>query len=340
MDRNIDFAGIFDVSPIALMVLDRELRYVAANAEYLRATASRREDLIGKRLFDLFPNDPADPNNAPAQMLRRSLERALATGERDHLAVIEYVVPTEVDGVVRPERRYWSATHCPVRDGSGEVAFILQHTVDITALHSAEQAPSGDHARMQAGVLSRAEAVQQQNVRLDAERDHLRVLFEQAPGFMCVLEGKDHVFTLANAAYLRLVGHREVVGKRLDEALPEVIEQGFRDLLDQVLATGEPFIGQGVGVMLQRTPGAPLEEAFVDFVYQPVLGADGKPRGIFCQGHDVTARKRAEKATDEARRAAEAFSEELVEQSRSVKAALDRATARITELEAELVAKK
>ena len=343
MSSAIDFQGLFEATPVALMVLDHELRYVAANAEYLRVTASRRDDLLGRRIFELFPNDPDDPNNVPARMLRASFERVLATGQPDHLALIPYKVPMHVDGEVRVVDRVWSATHCPVLDGGGRVAFILQYTVDVSALRSGgdvSAARTGEGTRMQAGLLARAETVQTENLRLADEREHLRVLFDQAPGFMAFLDGPRHVFSLANLAYLRLVGEREVIGKGVAEALPEVVAQGFIELLDRVYASGEPFVGDGLCVLLRRRPGGDPEEAFVDFIYQPVRGNDGSVRGIFVQGHDVTARKLAERETEAARRAAEAFSAELVEQSHAVKDALDRANARIRELEAELASRR
>jgi two-component sensor histidine kinase len=106
------------------------------------------------------------------------------------------------------------------------------------------------------------------------------------------------VFELANAAYQQVVGHRQLVGLRVADALPEVVGQGFLDLLDTVRRTGEPFVGRGVPIWLQKTPGAPLTEAFLDFVYQPIRGADGEVVGIFAQGHDITEQKRVEKALE------------------------------------------
>lgn len=338
--NTLDFERIFEATPIALMVLDHELRYVTANAEYVRVTATNLDALRGKHIFEAFPNDPNDPNNVPAQMLRKSLERVLATGQRDHLALIPYKVPMEVDGEVRTVERFWSATHTPIHGADGKLAFVLQYTVDVTALHALEQpnanANGGDRA-VETGVLQRARAVQEDNQRLDAERERLRSLFEQAPGFAAFLEGPEHVFSLANIAYQRVVGRPEgdLVGKPVREALPEVENQGFIRLLDQVYASGQPHRGHGVSVRLKRDGVADggLEEAFVDFVYAPVRGANGQTRGIFVQGYEVTERKRAQQAAD-------AFSEELAEQSRTVKEALQKATARIAELEAALAAAK
>ncbi|WP_207215900.1 PAS domain-containing protein [Pseudolysobacter antarcticus] len=75
-----------------------------------------------------------------------------------------------------------------------------------------------------------------------AERDRLRKMFEQAPGFMALFEGPNHVFTFANAAYMRLIGPRDVIGKPVREALPEVGEQGFFDLLDECYTSARPFL--------------------------------------------------------------------------------------------------
>lgn len=336
----MDFATLFDVAPNAYMVLDAELRYVAANATYLELTASTLEQLLGRNIFELFPNDPADPNNLPARMLRGSLERVLATGERDHLALIPYRVPKKTEsGAAVAEERYWSATHTPIRDASGKVALILQHTVDVTELQRLRQdaeARGGTDLSEETGVLLRARAVQDEKLRSDAERERLRFLFEQAPGFIAVLDGPEHVIELANAAYRRLVGDRELVGKPVREALPEVVAQGFIQLLDRVYTSGEPFLGQGLSVVLERTAGRGGEERFVDFIYQPIRGEDGAVRGIFVQGHDVTDRVLAEREREDARRAAEAFASELVAQSAEVKAALERAHHRIRELEARL----
>ncbi|MET0858329.1 MAG: PAS domain-containing protein, partial [Telluria sp.] len=120
------------------------------------------------------------------------------------------------------------------------------------------------------------------------ETDRLRQLFEQAPGFMAMLRGPQHVFEMSNGAYLQMTGARELVGKPIREALPELAGQGFYELLDQVYATGQPYVARGMPVKVQRTPHAPLEDIFVNFVYQPIVAADGAVTGIFVEGSNVT----------------------------------------------------
>lgn len=132
--------------------------------------------------------------------------------------------------------------------------------------------------------------------RILESRERLTALLEGAPSFMAVFDGPDHTFDIVNSAYEQLIGHREVIGKRVREALPEIAAQGLIGLLDQVYATGETYEGRSLVAKIQRQPGAPPEERFVDFVIQPVLGNDGKVSGTFVQGHDITDQKRAELA--------------------------------------------
>jgi signal transduction histidine kinase/ActR/RegA family two-component response regulator len=323
MTTSHGFGVVFDRSPNAYMVLDRRLCYVAANEAYLRVTASRLEDLIGRYVFDLFPNDPEDPSNDSARLIRESFERVLASRSPDAIALIRYRVPQRSeDGRVVVEERLWSAVHTPLPDERGEVAFILQHTVEVTELErlrqtarAASSAEEGGPLTLAGGVLGRAELVQEANRTLDAERQHLRRLFEQAPGFVAFLRGPSHVFELANSAYFKVVGHRDILGKPIREALPELEGQGFYELLDNVFTTGEPFVGRGVGLFLQQQPGAPPEKVFVDFVYQPIVDAAGEISGIFVQGHDITHEKRL---------AAER--EELAERERIARAEAERAS--------------
>jgi PAS domain S-box-containing protein len=135
----------------------------------------------------------------------------------------------------------------------------------------------------------------------------LREMFAQSPSFSALLQGPEHRFVLTNPAYQQLIGHRNVIGLTVREAIPEVESQGFLDLLNEVFATGEPFIGRNVEIDLQRAPGASPETRFLDFVYQPIKDASGKVTSIFVEGSDMTDRR----ATEGALRASEASLREL-----------------------------
>ncbi len=127
-----------------------------------------------------------------------------------------------------------------------------------------------------------------------AERDRMRVLFQQAPSFMCILRGPEHTFELVNDAYKQLVGHRKLLGLSVRDALPEIAGQGFFELLDGVFRSGKPYIGRYVPVFLERNGKEQPDERFVHLIYQPIFDLNGSVTGIFVDGFDVTDQKRAE----------------------------------------------
>ena len=190
---------------------------------------------------------------------------------------------------------------------------ILRDTIYLR-LRDTNFAPSLFELRIVSDSLSGAvadsvtEYSNLQEVTAITDRQRLIALFAQSPGFLCFLRGPDQIFELANPAYFQLVGHRDLLGKKLREALPELAGQGFFELVESVYTSGVPFVGRGMKVFLQREPGAPLTEAFVDLVYQPIRGAEGTVEGILAQGHDVTESKQVEarrQAIESALRASE-----------------------------------
>ena len=128
------------------------------------------------------------------------------------------------------------------------------------------------------------------------ETERLRFLFQQSPSFVAILSGPEHRYNIANDAYVKLIGFRDLVGKTVRHALPELKGQGYFELLDDVFATGKPHVSKGRPAKLQRKPGAELEEVFIDFVYQPIINANGTVTGIFVEGNDVTAQHQAQRS--------------------------------------------
>jgi PAS domain S-box-containing protein len=182
---------------------------------------------------------------------------------------VNQLVPITRHG--RREDVYWTYSYSPIDD----------HT-----------APAGI-----GGVLVVCTETTQQVLaarKLANERDRLAQLFEQAPTFMTMLRGAEHRFELANPGYMELVGHRDVIGKTVAEALPEAASQGYPALLDEVFRTGEAYAVTGAKYVMQPGSGGAPIERFLDFVYQPIKEEDGQVSGIFVLGADVTERVRAE----------------------------------------------
>jgi PAS domain S-box-containing protein len=139
-------------------------------------------------------------------------------------------------------------------------------------------------------TLLRAEA--------DLERDRIRNLFAQTPAPLCLTSGPEHRFTFANREFVKVTGRRsaeEIIGKTVREAFPEIVSQGFADLLDQVYRTGIPHSGNETKVTFEPSGGAP-RECYFNFIYQPIRGVDGNVDGILAHGVDVTEQVLARRA--------------------------------------------
>jgi len=185
----------------------------------------------------------------------------------------------------------------------------LQRWFDLNAIRI------GDPAEARVAILfnditerKRADAERERLLaELQVERARLESVFQLAPSFIVAYNGPDHVYEFVNEAYYQLVGHREVLGKTLIDAIPEVRGQGFIELLDHVLQTGEPWVGRETPAMLQRTPDGPLEERFVDMVFHARTDAEGHHFGVLAHGTDITeqvmARREVERLLAESERA-------------------------------------
>ena len=265
----------------------------------MRTAERSLEDIVGQHVFDAFPQNPDDPDDSSLRDLQASLERAINTGKPDSMALVRYAIPRDTPEGMIFDERYWSIIHTPALDDKGKVAFLFQNPIDVTELYAAKKALRAAeverdfHFRTEGSIFTRSQELEATNRMLDAERTHLRRLFDQAPGFIAVLRGPQYVFELVNEAYYQLVGHRELVGKPMREALPELGGQGYFRLLDRVVASGEAFVGREMKVLMQRLPDGPMSEIYLDFLFQPVIAPDGSVSGVFIQGHEVTEQKRA-----------------------------------------------
>ena len=271
-----EFARLAGISPNPYVLLDRDLRLVWMNDAYLAVTMRKREDILNKPMFEAFPSDP---DSESFRQLRDSFDNVLETGEADEIALIRYDIASR-DGSM--ETRYWSATHTPMLDDGGRLEYILQHTVDVTELHRLRQ------MREEMGLVRRANAIQARNRDLERASHRLLEFFEHAPGFVAVIGGEDHVFQMANAAYLELVGRTDILGKPVREALPEVVAQGFIEVLDEVYRTGEPFFGRRAPVILEGSNDPSHSRRILNFIFQPIRNEDDPVSGIIIQGYDVT----------------------------------------------------
>jgi signal transduction histidine kinase len=257
-------------------------------------------------------------NDAYAPMLGARHPKAFAKPARESWSDIWPTIAPQVEAVTRygqatwnervllqmqrngvPEDTWFTWSYSPIYGDGGAIDGLFCACTEETA-----------HVH--------AESIRERVTRdAEAAARVLRTWFDHAPGFVAILHGPDFVFEMVNQSYYQLVGHRELEGLPLAQALPEAREQGFVALLEGVYATGEPHVGRGVRFLVQREPGAAAVEVFVDFVYQPVRDGDGRIVGVFAQGSDVSEQVRSVQALKEADRKKDEFLATLAHELRN-----------------------
>jgi PAS domain S-box-containing protein len=149
--------------------------------------------------------------------------------------------------------------------------------------------------RQIARSISDIKALEMERARANAEQD-LRRIFEQAPSFVCIMKGPDHVFEFVNKAHLSLFNSAAWLGKPARDAFPDLAGQGYFEQLDEVYRTGTRYIAASAPVRYRYSPESDEEERLLDFIYEPIRDEGDRITGIFCEGFDVTAQRRAEAA--------------------------------------------
>ena len=270
-------------SPMAMVLMWGPQHVMIYNDEYINIAGPRHPAALGGTVPAVWP-EIWDWN---ARILEAGLGGETQVHRERCLPLLRGGQPTDV---------CFDLFYTPVHGADGQVDGVLCTAVELTArMEEGRQLKlaTAELGKLNTSLQAESEAVRAANRRLDEDRALLRALFQQAPSFMALLRGPQHVFELANEHYLRLVGRGDLLGQTVEAALPEVKAQGFIDLLDQVYRSGVAYEGRQVRVDLQTADGQ-TGERHVDFVYQPIKDADGAVTGIFVEGIDVTERMEGE----------------------------------------------
>jgi PAS domain S-box-containing protein len=299
LDSMAQFVGLLDAQGTVL-----EINQVA-----LDAAGVALADVEGRPFWTTFWWQVSEPIRAT---LRASIARA-ARGE-----FVRW--DTEIYGRAGgKETIVIDASLCPVKDERGEVVFITAEGRDITEKKAHEREIAQKNVELQ-GLLERireldeSQAVarslgREQRAREEAELQKrlLYSVFMQAPLFIAVLRGPDHVVELANPPMCQQIWQRpeaELLNRPLFEAMPGLGDQGARALLGRVYRTGEPYVGRETPVTFERGGGA-VETLYFNFIYSALRNVDGAIEGIFVVASDVTAQALARQQVEGLREAAE-----------------------------------
>src|SRR5437867_6436017 len=310
-----DFQALFESAPGLYLVLTPALTIVAVSDAYLKATMTKREEILGRGLFEVFPDNPDDPAATGVRNLRASLDRVLTHRAPDTMAVQKYDIRRPESEGGGFEERYWSPVNSPVLGADGKVAYIIHRVEDVTAFVHLKQSGSEQYriteelrsraAEMEAEVFRRAQQIQEVNNQLRTElearklgeealrdsEERFRAVAETATDAIVAADKSGHI-TYCNPGAERIFGYaaRDAIGRPLTLLMPQRFHDAHRQGLARFLTTGEAHVvGRTVELVGQRKDGTefPLELSLASWK----VGGDTFFAGIL---RDITERKRAE----------------------------------------------
>lgn len=164
-----DLQRIFDATPNPYLLLRADaplFSIVAVNDAYLSATGTARAAIVGRPLFDVFPDNPHDNSATGVSDLRSSLDRVVRERTADAMGVQKYDIPLRDDSG-RFDLKYWSPVNTPVLGADGKVDYIIHRVEDVTEFIVArEQANAAFAAKIQT-VTAKAEQMEAEVLRSD-----------------------------------------------------------------------------------------------------------------------------------------------------------------------------
>ena len=272
----IDFEAAFNGIPGCFLLLSPNIplfTILAISDELLEITGRKRETVIGKSVFEVFHGNHGASGSTGPSYLMETLQKVVLEKVSVDLPCVGYDVPGAQGEF---EERHWSARSKPVLNKDGELLYIMLAMNDVT-----EQAISeGYHTQKNS--------------------DRTYRLLMQAPVGICILSGPDYVVELANEQILKNWSKTsDIIGKPFFESVPEALSQGFTEIMDQVLKTGEPFYATDYPAMFLSDGQKKLD--YYNFVCQPYYESanDQKPTGVFSVAHNVTEQVLARKKIEE-----------------------------------------
>ena len=259
----------FMQAPIPMVILEGpNHKFTLANPPYEKLTGRK---VVGKTFLEVFTSQEV------SQFIPL-LDGVYKTGIPYDGTELKLSLP-DVAGVLKD---YWlSVGYYPFRDVSGGIKGVLAIHQDVTV--QVEARKSLEYAAK----------------KLANEQHMFETIFKESSSCMTLWSGENLVFEKANPAFMDLFLGRDILGKPLLEALPELINQEFPIQVKKVMQTGEPVVRKEALAVIARVEGGPLEDRYFDYSYLRVNDADGKPYGVFNHGIEVTEKVLARHALEE-----------------------------------------
>jgi PAS domain S-box-containing protein len=312
---------VFETLPQPYLVLSPAFYILTASNAYLQLTGRTRLALEEQYLFDVFPKIPDSSSHEGG--ISFSLNKVLETRQPHQLPVMRFDIPN-ASNTLQFEEHYWNTSHTPILDNEGEISYIIHHTQDVTQQVIAER---NLKESLEKEIVAAAKA---QNLSKQMEK-----LFAEIPAQIAIVTGPDMVYDFINPRYKsELFPNREVLGKPLLYALPEVAGQPIWDELQRVYKTGETFAGNEICIPLASEIGKPLKDHYFNFVYQAIKNEKGEIVSVLSFKYEVTELVLAKKNLEQNKQELLALNYELANANEEIQATNEEIRASNEELSA------
>ncbi|MGI4832640.1 MAG: PAS domain-containing protein [Janthinobacterium lividum] len=313
--QRAELERVFEQAPVAIAVY-RGPQYIIelANPTVCRLWGRSADQIVGKGLFEALPE-------VAGMGYEELLDGVMATG----VPYVAHAMAAQHERAGRRDTVYWDFVYVPMYEADGSIHGAMVVATEVTEqvegrqqleekesqtnflneeLHAANEEILANNAELenaqqqlrQLNHQLEAHVLERTN-QLEEQQSLLRQILSQLPAAVATLSGAEHRFVFANAGYQELVAGRATLGQTVAETMPEITEQGIIELLDRVYASGEPFIGREIAIMLAPTGAAP-RQVYLDFTYQPVFDGQGQIQGILVFAVDVTEQVRTRRQAD------------------------------------------
>jgi PAS domain S-box-containing protein len=285
---------VFEQAPVAIAVYRGPTYTIElANPTVARLWGRTREQLIGKGLFEALPE-------VAGMGFEQLLDGVMATG----VPYVAHAMAAQHEREGRLDTVYWDFVYVPLYEADGRISGAMVVATEVTAQVLARRQVEQLNQELEARV-------QRRTAQLTEQQSLLRQILVQVPAAIATLSGPEHRYTFFNERYQSLSAGRTELALSVAEVFPEVVAQGFVALLDEVYATGEPYIGTDTPAMLYDAALGRPRQYYIDFIYQPLFDEKRRVQGILAFILDVTDRVRARQQVEESRLRVQELNEEL-----------------------------
>lgn len=276
-----------------------------ANQQLAQLWQKSLDEIIGKKLMDVLPEIAGQPF---PDLLKQVYETGRGYKKEEEVFLLD-----SPSGQIK---KYVSFSYDPLKDTSGFITGIIVSSRDITetvmarlmlqesynqqqALNETITATNKDLANAIWSLTNSNEELSRTQKRLvkkvaqlaDSEA-RIRYMLEESPVAMGILSGRDLIIEAANNRVLQIWGkERSIIGKRLVKALPEIKDQFFLGVLDEVFTSGIPYHGNEALAQLEQN--GVLKDVYLNFVYQPIKNEQGQTTSIIVVASDITEQVKA-----------------------------------------------